>query len=404
MSVAIQQNASGRGWRETRLGELIHIKHGYAFKGEYFSNSGPFIVLTPGNFYDEGGFKDKGDKEKRYVGEVPEDFILNRGDLLVAMTEQAEGLLGSPATVPAINLYLHNQRLGLVTEIDNCQIDRKFLYYLFNTRRIRQQIRASATGTKVRHTSPSRIYEVSVLLPPIAIQRKIAEMLSAYDDLIENSTRRIKILEEMAQALYREWFVHFRFPGHEKITFINSALGTIPDGWLVKELKLLADIKGGKQLQADFIKPMGRYPVFGGNGIQGYSDEASHDNFVIAFGRVGAYCGSLHWSYRGAWINNNASSIVPYKYPELILQHLLEFDFYNLRGGSAQPFISNTALASIALLTPREPLAKRFCEHVNALRTEQWVLKNKNANLRRTRDLLLSKLVSGAVDVRNTSD
>src|SRR5437016_1023077 len=178
MSVAIEQKVSLRGWRETRLGGLIHIKHGYAFKGEYFSSSGPFVVLTPGNFYDEGGFKDKGDKEKHYVGEVPKDFILKKGDLLVAMTEQAEGLLGSSAIVPSSDYYLHNQRLGLVTEIDKTQIDRKFL-----------------SGTKVRHTSPSRIYEVTVSIPPLATQRRIAEILSAYDDLIENNARRIKILE-----------------------------------------------------------------------------------------------------------------------------------------------------------------------------------------------------------------
>src|SRR5437588_4154465 len=147
----MNQRVTQTGWQQRRLGELIHIKHGYAFKGEYFSDSGSFVVLTPGNFYDDGGFKDKGEKEKRYVGEVPKDFILKRGDLLMAMTEQAEGLLGSSAIVPSNDLYLHNQRIGLVTELDSSRVDRKFLYYLFNTRHVRQQIRGSASGTKVRN-------------------------------------------------------------------------------------------------------------------------------------------------------------------------------------------------------------------------------------------------------------
>jgi type I restriction enzyme S subunit len=87
-------------WPIRALGELFQIKHGYAFKGEYFTGSGDYVLLTPGNFFDEGGFKSKGDKEKFYVGEVPNGYVLKQGDLLIAMTEQAEGLLGSPAIIP----------------------------------------------------------------------------------------------------------------------------------------------------------------------------------------------------------------------------------------------------------------------------------------------------------------
>lgn len=94
-------------WLDKQLGEFFRIKHGYAFKSLYFASSGQYIVLTPGNFYDEGGFKNKGDKEKYYVGKVPSGFVLKKGDLIVAMTEQAEGLLGSSAIVPKNNLYLH---------------------------------------------------------------------------------------------------------------------------------------------------------------------------------------------------------------------------------------------------------------------------------------------------------
>src|SRR5207253_2618072 len=108
------------------------------------------------------GFRSKGDKEKFYTGEVPPGFVLRRGDLLIAMTEQAEGLLGSSAIVPSDDLYLHNQRLGLVTDLRGDVVDKRFLYYLFNWREVRDQIRASASGVKVRHTSPQRIYEVRV--------------------------------------------------------------------------------------------------------------------------------------------------------------------------------------------------------------------------------------------------
>ena len=120
------------GWRERRLGEFFKIKHGFAFEGKYFAASGPFVLLTPGNFHEEGGFKLRDSKQKFYDGPVPDGYILERGDLLVAMTEQAEGLLGSPALVPESGLYLHNQRLGLVSDLDEGQIDKMYLYYLLN--------------------------------------------------------------------------------------------------------------------------------------------------------------------------------------------------------------------------------------------------------------------------------
>ena len=144
-------------WRECKLGDLLQIKHGFAFLGEHFASTGTHIVLTPGNFYEEGGFKEKINKAKWYNGPIPDDYILNEGDLIIAMTEQAEGLLGSSAIIPRSGLYLHNQRLGLVKILDQAQADKHFIYYLFNSGPVRQQIRASATGVKIRHTAPSRI-------------------------------------------------------------------------------------------------------------------------------------------------------------------------------------------------------------------------------------------------------
>jgi restriction endonuclease S subunit len=226
--------------KQYSLGDCFRIRHGYAFKGEYFTDSGHYIVLTPGNFYEEGGFRLKPGKEKYYVGEIPIGYILNEGNLIVAMTEQAEGLLGSPAVIPKSHKYLHNQRLGLVHDLDERKLDKQFLYYLFNHQAVRGQICATANGAKVRHTSPSRIYDVVVSVPEVPTQRRIAAILSAYDDLIENNTRRIAILEEMARALYQEWFVHFRFPGHEHVPLVDSPLGPIPEGWVVDDLQNFA--------------------------------------------------------------------------------------------------------------------------------------------------------------------
>ena len=214
-------------WETVELGDALSIKHGFAFKSTYFADEGSYLVLTPGNFYEEGGFRLRPGKDRAYVGDLPEDYILEEGDLIIAMTEQGPGLLGSSAIVPEGNRYLHNQRLGLVENLDESVLNKHFLYYLFNTRSVRGQISGSASGTKVRHTSPERIYRVGVSVSDIKSQARIAEILTAYDDLIENNQRRMALLEDAARQIYREWFVRLHFPGHEHTRITNG----VPEGW-----------------------------------------------------------------------------------------------------------------------------------------------------------------------------
>jgi type I restriction enzyme, S subunit len=120
-------------WREIQLGDAFSIKHGFAFKSEHFGEEGRHVVLTPGNFHEPGGFRPRPGKDRFYTVEPPEDFILAPDDLIVAMTEQGEGLLGSSALVPSEGSYLHNQRIGLIENLDATRLEKGFLYRLFNT-------------------------------------------------------------------------------------------------------------------------------------------------------------------------------------------------------------------------------------------------------------------------------
>ena len=169
-----------------KLGECLTIKHGWAFKGEFFAESGEQSILTPGNFYEAGGFKYNDERERYYTGEYPHEYLCKKGDLIVAMTEQAAGLLGSTAIVPKDNRYLHNQRIGLIT-CDEKHITKMFAYYLFMTKSVREQISRTSSGTKVKHTSPEKIYDVEVSLPDIPTQKKIAHFLWTIDCKIRNN-------------------------------------------------------------------------------------------------------------------------------------------------------------------------------------------------------------------------
>ena len=177
-----------------RLGEYLTVKHGWAFKGEYFEEEGEQCILTPGNFYEKGGFKPNSGKERYYSGSYPEEYLCKKGDLIVAMTQQADGLLGSTAIVPEDNKYLHNQRIGLIT-CDSEKINPLFAYYIFMTKSVRQQLERTSSGTKVKHTSPERIYDVEVEIPDLLSQKKIANLLMCLDNKINNN---IKINDNLA--------------------------------------------------------------------------------------------------------------------------------------------------------------------------------------------------------------
>ena len=265
----------------------------------------------------------------------------------------------------------------------------RYIYYLLKT----LPLSSMNTDLAVPGLNRSNALRLQVSIPSPSIQSRIVSILSAYDNLIENNRRRIQLLEQSARLLYKEWFVHLRFPGHERATITNG----VPEGWERKPLRDLAEIKGGKQYGKSEMDDSWKIPIFGGNGVQGYSQKRTHTGFLIVFGRVGANCGSIHWSYNGAWVNNNATSVIPISHNELVLQHLLHYDFTHLRKGSAQPFIPNGILATVEFLTPTESLAANFCEVIRNIRYQQQQIDRQINLLAKSRDMLVPRLMSGDV-------
>jgi type I restriction enzyme S subunit len=201
----------GPNWQEKSLSELCDIKHGFAFKSEFFADNGDYVLLTPGNFYESGGYRARGEKQKYYSGEIPNGFILSQGDMLVAMTEQAAGLLGSAILVPESGRFLHNQRLGLVTRKPGVPWTNEFFFHVFNTRSVREQIHDSASGVKVRHTSPTKIGEVVITFPTnLSEQKRIVADLAALSEetqrLASFYVRKLAALEELKKSMLHQAF------------------------------------------------------------------------------------------------------------------------------------------------------------------------------------------------------
>lgn len=195
-------------WKKHKIGDVCTIKHGYAFKGVHFCDEKTeHIVTTPGNFAISGGFKL--DKPKYYRGPIPQDYILSPGDIIVTMTDLSKDgdTLGYAGIVPESNnaRFLHNQRIGLIENISD-SIDKGFLYWLMRTYHYQKYIVNHASGSTVKHTSPSSIASYSFQAPPLPIQRKIASILSALDDKIETNNAICRNMEEQIKLIFKDTY------------------------------------------------------------------------------------------------------------------------------------------------------------------------------------------------------
>lgn len=276
--------------------------------------------------------------------------------------------------------------------------DPHYVSYLLRTLNLGLQNAAGA----VPGVNRNALHMLPVRIPPRCAQEKIASVLSAYDDLIKNNTRRIKILEQMAQLLYREWFVNFRFPEHKKVKLAESEMGLIPDGWKVGKLADIAQIQWGDTsvTKSAYVNEDG-YRAFSASGPDGKLNYFDFDRSGIVLSAIGANCG-LTWYATGKWSciknticfwadNGKATD---------------EFLYFATRGkefwpkrGSAQPFVSQGDARSIKLVIPPPELTHKFAEMTAPKMLLSETLRSKVENLRRTRDLLLPKLVSGEISV-----
>jgi type I restriction enzyme S subunit len=388
-------------WSTRTLGDLIQVKHGYAFKGEFFSERGDKLVLKPGNFPVGGGIRLRPGKDDYYTGSYPPEFELSPGDMLVVMTDltQAAPILGSPAFIPDEPVMLHNQRLGLVQINPDVEVDKRFLYYSMLSDTSRSQIRATATGATVRHTAPERIYRVVLRVPDLAVQRRIGEILDSIDELIDNSRLRGGVLEETAQAIYREWFVKFRYPGHEDVPLVDSHLGPIPDGWEVGRVDSLIVLQRGFDLPTKSRGP-GSIPVMGASGMQGSHNVAKVQGPGVTTGRSGTvgvvtYVPGDYWPLNTSlWVKEFRGATPRYAY------FLLgELDLQRSASGAAVPTLDRKVVHALPAIRPPEGLITRWDSAVNPMFEAAEVLRAQASSLGAIRDLLLPRLVTGQLDV-----
>lgn len=302
-----------------------------------------------------------------------------------------EATLNRYAIIPEGFKCCLGRRTALIRP-DPSQIDHRFLFYYFFSPRWRAQIEANTlTGATVDRIPLTTFPEFEVLVPELQEQRRIAEVLSAYDDLIATNQRRIALLEDAARRLYREWFVHLRFPGHESVPVRDG----VPEGWAQSPLGDIAPLNYGKALKSTDRKD-GMVPVYGSSGIVGTHNLALVESGAIVVGRKGNV-GSLYFSPVPCFPIDTVYYIVPAQasYRLFLALHQLNF----ISSDAAVPGLNRTYAHSLPVLQPSNDVAEAFERLVRPVFEQVQQLTEQNAKLAQARDLLLPKLMSGQLDV-----
>ena len=345
-------------------------------------------------------------------------YRLHSGDIVIARTGATTGwakfIKDPPEAVFAS--YLVRVRPA-------ASVDARFVGFIVESSAYKDFIQQHVGGAAQPNANAKVLTTYEIPLPPLSIQRRIACILSAYDELIENNQRRIRILETMARALYREWFVEFRFPGHENVTRVASSLGDIPEGWEVKKLAAVAEVNRAKinirnapdELHYIDISSVGTGEIREITTCA-FADAPGRARRVVQHGDVlwscvrpnrRSYAQVIH-PEPGTIASTGFAVLTAWAMPFTFLYFASTTDDFvgyltNHATGAAYPAVTATTFEDADLLMPSAPLLARFGGATIAMAEETHTLQRQIHNLRRTRDLLLPRLLSGQVALTDTA-
>lgn len=245
--------------KKYKIGDLVQVTRGASLGGEFYATQGNYVRLTCGNFdYRNNCFKENQSKDNiYYTGGFKEEFLLEKGDIITPLTEQAIGLLGSTARIPESGKYIQSQDIAKI-DCNESLLDKDFAFYLISSACVKQQLSAAAQQTKIRHTSPDKIKECTVWIPSLDIQKRIGRILTDIDNKIAINRQINDNLEAMAKQLYDYWFVQFDFPNEEGKPYKSSGGAMvwneklkreIPKGWYCGTLLDIAEYTNGLACQ-----------------------------------------------------------------------------------------------------------------------------------------------------------
>ena len=384
-------------WKEVTLGEIsskigdgLHGTPKYDDEGSYYFINGNNLIC--------GKIVIKDDTKR--VGK--DEFVKNQKEL----NEQTI-LVSINGTIG--NVAKYNNELCILGK-SACyinvikEVDKEFIYYVLTSANFKRNITNEATGTTIKNVSLKQMREYKFNIPcNISDQRCIASVLSSLDRKIELNNKINADLEEMAQAIFKNWFVDFEPFKDGK--FVDSELGMIPEGWKVGSLDEIFSLKYGKNLSTSMILEKGDYPVYGANGIIGYYNEYNCDKYSVLVTSRGNGSGDVSRTHHSkSFITNNSFVVEPLEQCKYIKLPFINglfniIDFKSYCSGSAQPQLTNKAMRSICIISPPKEIVMKYCDILETLFSHIECVIAESSRLSALRDTLLPKLMSGELEV-----
>ena len=401
---------------EEKLKKYCTVISGYAFKSQDLSEGTDIPIIKIGNI--SNGENIIVDNSTQYVNQeflsIDKKYHVLKGDILISLTgshmNQPNSMVGRCCRNLDNVVYLLNQRAGKV--IPKKTVNKDFLYYIFRLKSIQYAIANRAYGSANQvNMSPKDIMGIKFKIPNFTVQNKIVDTLTTYDNLIENNNKRIKLLEQMAENLYKEWFVRFRFPGYDDMEVEEKKprgwqIGTeekkhlVPSIFKYAELGNIGSFVRGKNITAAKMLK-GDIPVISA-GLQpsGFHNVANVYGASLTISASGANAGYLQYHVNDIWAADCSyyqdDATIWFVYNTL---KYLRPVISNLQCGAAQPHVYPKNINKLCVLIPTEELIHKYNDFVKPYYDEIKVLNQHNQLLTQQRDMLLPRLMSGKLEV-----
>ena len=348
----------------------------------------PFVTISNINSTNQFDFTNTMFVPQAYYDSLDSKRKAQKGDVLYSVV----GSFGIPVYMRETVPFVFQRHIAILRPND--VILPQFLYYTMLSRDFYMMADAAALGAAQRTVSLTALRNMKIAVPPMDVQKKIVDILSAYDDLIANNQKQITLLEEAAQRLYKEWFVDLRFPGHETTPITDG----IPQGWEERNIDDVFSVQYGKMLPTSLLVPNGEYPVYGANGVIGYYTKANCIDYVTLITSRGNGSGDvLRTHHKASFVTNNSFVVLPketYGHFELpFAYHLMKtLDFKSICTGSAQPQLTNKSISMLNVIVPTPAVVKAFCNIANPMFAKIELLYKQIQAAAEARDRLLPKL------------
>ena len=370
-------------WRKIAIGELVTLRQGFAINVKskhYISKEQTSLALL------RIADMKSGSREIFVKEDIPQNFIAKPQDIIYTRT-------GNVGLVFRNNYGVVHNNCFTVTPKDECILSRDFLYYLLQSHYFFEKANSLARGAAQPDLPHTLFNSIEISYPNLDTQHRIATILSRYDSLIENYQKQIKLLEESAQRLYKEWFVDLRFPGHENTKIVDG----VPEGWEKKSVADVLEIKYGKDHK---LLKDGTNPVYGTGGVMRYVEKSLCTGESVLIPRKGSLNNILlvdgtFWTIDTMFYSipkeDNVAKIVYF--------YLKGVDMYSFNIGAAVPSMTVNILSGIKLLIPQDDIRKEFEKIVSIYFIRMQSLQSQIRHLTEARDRMLPKLMSGEIEV-----